>query len=38
MPFSIRPYRRFPVQCVITYNSGVALPLARRFKLIRSWD
>jgi hypothetical protein len=22
MPFSIRPYRRFPVQCVVTYNAG----------------
>jgi hypothetical protein len=22
MPFSIRPYRRFPVQCCVTYNTG----------------
>lgn len=22
MPFSIRPFRRFPVQCAITYNAG----------------
>ena len=22
MPFSIRPYRRFPVQCYFTYNAG----------------
>jgi len=22
MPFSIRPYRRFPVQCSVTYNAG----------------
>ena len=22
MPFSIRPYRRFPVQCVVTYQAG----------------
>jgi len=22
MPFSIRPYRRFPVQCSVTYNTG----------------
>jgi hypothetical protein len=22
MPFSIRPYRRFPVQCAVTYNAG----------------
>jgi hypothetical protein len=22
MPFSIRPYRRFPVHCAVTYNSG----------------
>jgi len=30
MPFSIRPYRRFPVLCVVTYNAGplFKLPLA----------
>ena len=30
MPFSIRPYRRFPVQCPVTYNAGpfIKLPLA----------
>jgi hypothetical protein len=22
MPFLIRPYRRFPVQCAVTYNAG----------------
>jgi hypothetical protein len=22
MPFSIRPHRRFPVQCSVTYNAG----------------
>ena len=22
MPFSIRPYRRFPVQCSVSYNAG----------------
>jgi len=22
MPFSIRPYRRFPVQCSVIYNAG----------------
>ena len=22
MPFSIRPYRRFPIQCSVTYNAG----------------
>ena len=22
MPFTIRPYRRFPVQCSVTYNAG----------------
>jgi hypothetical protein len=22
MPFSIRPFRRFPVHCAITYNAG----------------
>jgi hypothetical protein len=30
MPFSIRPSRRFPVHCAVTYNSGpfLTLPLA----------
>jgi hypothetical protein len=23
MPFSIRPFRRFPVQCSVTYNAGL---------------
>jgi hypothetical protein len=23
MPFTLRPYRRFPVQCAVTYNAGV---------------
>ena len=22
MPFSIRPFRRFPVQCPVSYNAG----------------
>jgi hypothetical protein len=22
MPFTIRPYRRFPVQCSVSYNAG----------------
>lgn len=22
MPFSVRPFRRFPVQCAVTYNAG----------------
>jgi PilZ domain len=22
MPFTIRPYRRFPVPCAVTYNTG----------------
>ena len=22
MPFSIRPYQRFPVRCAVTYNAG----------------
>jgi hypothetical protein len=22
MPFSIRPFRRYPVQCSVTYNAG----------------
>jgi hypothetical protein len=25
MPFSSRPYRRFPVHCVVTYNAGAFL-------------
>ena len=30
MPFSIRPFRRFPVQCAVMYNAGpfIKLPLA----------
>ena len=24
MPFSIRPFRRFPVQCSVTYNAGAS--------------
>jgi hypothetical protein len=24
MPFSLRPYRRFPVQCAVTYNAGTS--------------
>jgi len=30
MPFSIRPSRRFPVHCVVTYHAGpfLKLPLA----------
>jgi len=30
MPFSIRPYRRFPVPCAGTYHAGafLKLPLA----------
>jgi hypothetical protein len=27
MPFSIRPYRRFPVHCSVTYNAGPFLKL-----------
>ena len=23
MPFSIRPFRRFPVPCAVTYNAGL---------------
>ena len=25
MPFSIRPFRRFPVQCDVTYNVGLCI-------------
>ena len=30
MPFTLRPYRRFPLQCSVTYNAGpfLKLPLA----------
>lgn len=28
MPFSIRPYRRFPVQCSVTYNTSLFLKQA----------
>ena len=30
MLFTLRPYRRFPVQCSVTYNAGLIrkLPLA----------
>ena len=30
MPFTLRPYRRFPVQCAVTYHAGpfLKLPLA----------
>ena len=30
MPFSVRPHRRFPVQCNVTNNAGpfLKLPLA----------
>ncbi len=31
MPFSIRPYRRFPVQCSVTYNAGPFLKLLTYF-------
>ena len=27
MPFSILPYRRFPVQCLVTYNAGLFIKL-----------
>jgi hypothetical protein len=27
MPFSIRPYRRFPVRCAVTCNAGPFLKL-----------
>jgi hypothetical protein len=28
-PFSIRPFRRFPVHCSVTYNAGPFLTLPR---------
>jgi hypothetical protein len=33
MPFSIRPYQRFPVQCAMTYNAGLLLKLPRAYFL-----
>ena len=27
MPFTLRPYRRFPVQCAVTYNAGLCIKL-----------
>ena len=30
MPFALRPYRRFPVQCSVSYNAG---PFHGRFAL-----
>ncbi len=27
MPFTIRPYHRFPVPCAVTYNTGTFLKL-----------
>jgi len=27
MPFSIRPFRRFPLHCAVTYNAGALLKL-----------
>jgi hypothetical protein len=29
MPFSIRPFRRFPIHCSVTYNAGLFLKLLR---------
>ena len=31
MPFTIRPYCRFPVQCAMTYNVGPSLKLPLTF-------
>ena len=31
MPFSIRPFRRFPVLCAVTYNAGPFLKLLTYF-------
>ena len=35
MPFSIRPFRRFPVRCAVTYNAGpfIKLPRCNRDRL-----
>jgi hypothetical protein len=29
MPFTIRPFRRVPVHCAVTYNAGLFLTLPR---------
>jgi hypothetical protein len=33
MPFSIRPYRRFPVHCAVTYHAGPFLKLPPAYLL-----
>jgi hypothetical protein len=34
MPFSIRPFRRFPVQCAVTFNAGSFLKLSLKRKTV----
>lgn len=36
MPFTIRPFRRFPVHCAITYNAG-PIPQASAGPLFGFW-
>jgi hypothetical protein len=33
MPFSIRPYRRFPMHCAVTYNASIVLKLPLAYVL-----
>ena len=33
MPFIIRPYRRFPVQCPVSYNAGTSQGLGTVWNL-----
>ena len=36
MPFSIRPFRRFPVQCVVSYSAGPFRGIGTVWNLSRS--
>lgn len=32
MPFSARPFRRVPVQCAVTYSTGLSLNLMLAYR------
>jgi hypothetical protein len=36
MPFTLRPHRRFPVQCAVTYNAGF-IPHSAAILLFGFW-
>ena len=40
MPFLIRPLRRFPVQCAVTYNAGLFQGQGTAWNLseVRMWQ